>query len=428
MNILSRKIKDSRFLNIIRAFLKTGYLEDWTYNSTYSGTPQGGICSPILANIYLSELDKKVREISKRMEDLNKTARPTVNRDYSRIQGKCTNLSKKIRSMPEGKEKEEALKQLFSTKKKLFALPYTNYTDKGLKYVRYADDWLIGIKGSKADCFAIKKEIKDFLFMELKLELSDEKTLITHSANKVRFLGYDIMVRRNRSIRGYRDKSGKWRKRRALNRKVALLVPMQDRIMSFMFRKKAIRQKQDGRISAVHRNDLFNKPEVEIVKSYNSEIRGLLNYYGLADNYRGLSYFVFLMEYSCLKTLACKHKCSVKKILNKYRNGHGWSIPYGSIKNPTRIGIIDFKDYFPKLYSDEIREYHFYGYKSQLWKRIQHGVCELCNTKSERKPVVHVVRKLKELGNQPWELAMKKKRRKTLIVCPACHNLIHAFG
>lgn len=134
------------------------------------------------------------------------------------------------------------------------------------------------------------------------------------------------------------------------------------------------------------------------------------------------------MEYSCLKTLACKHKCSVKKILNKYRNGHGWSIPYGSIKNPTRIGIIDFKDYFPKLYSDEIREYHFYGYKSQLWKRIQHGVCELCNTKSERKPVVHVVRKLKELGNQPWELAMKKKRRKTLIVCPACHNLIHAFG
>ena len=110
--------------------------------------------------------------------------------------------------MPEGKEKEEALKQLFSTKKKLFALPYTNYTDKGLKYVRYADDWLIGIKGSKADCFAIKKEIKDFLFMELKLELSDEKTLITHSANKVRFLGYDIMVRRNRSIRGYRDKSG----------------------------------------------------------------------------------------------------------------------------------------------------------------------------------------------------------------------------
>ena len=426
LSILSRKIKDSRFINIIRAFLKTGYIEDWTYNNTYSGTPQGGICSPILANIYLTELDKKAREISERMKSMNTTVRPKVNKEYNKIQCKCAKLSKEINLMPEGEERENAINTLKAMRKQLKSLPYTSYSDKGLVYVRYADDWLIGVKGSKAESKAIKQEIKEFLQTELKLELSEEKTLITHSAKKVRFLGYDITVRRNRTIRGFRNKSGKWCKQRTLNKKVALLTPMQDRIMSFLFKKKAIRQKQDGRIIAIHRNDLINKPDEEVVKTYNSEIRGILNFYGLSDNYYNLSYFVYLMEMSCLKTLAAKHKSSTKKIRRMYQDGHSWSVPYGD--KSKRVGIISFKDFTPKLYSDEIREYRFHSHKSMLWKRIQRGVCELCHTKSERKPVVHAVRRLKDLGEQPWELKMKEMRRKTLVVCPACHNFIHAIG
>lgn len=65
MNMLSQKIKDSKFVNLIGKFLKAGYLEGWNYHRTYSGTPQGGILSPILANIYLHELDKKIEAMQK---------------------------------------------------------------------------------------------------------------------------------------------------------------------------------------------------------------------------------------------------------------------------------------------------------------------------------------------------------------------------
>lgn len=392
--------------------------------SFYSST----LCSPILANIYLNELDKKVREIKKRFEENNDTVRPRKNREYSKIQTKCTKLSKEISCMLYGEDRDLAIQELKRLKASLINLPYTDYKDKGIYYVRYADDWLIGVKGSKAECAAIKMEIKEFLASELKLELSEEKTLITHSSNRIRFLGYDITVRRNRAIRGYRDKSGKWWKRRTLNRKVALLTPMQDRIMSFLFKKKAIIQKPDGTIKAIHRSELINKPDVEVVKTYNSEIRGILNFYCLSDNYAGLDYFVFMMERSCLKTLASKHKTTTRQIRKKYHDGHGWSIPAGSRKKPKRIGIIKFWDYPKKFYSDEIKEYRFYGYKSMLWKRIQKGVCELCNVRMERKGVVHMVRKLKDLGDRPWEQTMKRMRRKTLVVCHSCHNLIHANG
>ena len=134
------------------------------------------------------------------------------------------------------------------------------------------------------------------------------------------------------------------------------------------------------------------------------------------------------MERSCLKTLASKHKTTTRQIRKKYHDGHGWSIPAGSRKKPKRIGIIKFWDYPKKFYSDEIKEYRFYGYKSMLWKRIQKGVCELCNVRMERKGVVHMVRKLKDLGDRPWEQTMKRMRRKTLVVCHSCHNLIHANG
>lgn len=104
----------------------------------------------------------------------------------------------------------EAVEQLLQEKRMLRAqmlrLPAKSQTDKRLKYVRYADDFIIGIKGSKEECEKIKQKIKEFLAMELKLELSEEKTLITHSANYARFLGYDIRVRRNNQIK--RDSRG----------------------------------------------------------------------------------------------------------------------------------------------------------------------------------------------------------------------------
>ena len=114
-------------------------------------------------------------------------------------------------------------------------LPCKPADNKKFTFVRYADDWLAGVCGTKAECEDLKAEIAEFLSTELKLTLSEEKTLITHSSEKVRFIGYDICVRRNQEVKGHRMKNRTWRKSRTLHMKVALSVPHTEKIEKFMF-------------------------------------------------------------------------------------------------------------------------------------------------------------------------------------------------
>jgi len=172
-------------------------MEDWQYNNTYSGAAQGGIISPILANIYLNELDKKVMEIK---ETFDAPAEKAVNPIYRKVKSRIYNLNKKLKIATEA-EKDTLLSEMSDLRRQVRQLPYKSQTDKNIAYVRYADDWLVGIRGSKEDCETIKNEMSKFLKTELKLELSEEKTLITHSSNKVRFLGYDISVRRSQQFK-----------------------------------------------------------------------------------------------------------------------------------------------------------------------------------------------------------------------------------
>ena len=190
IDILSRKIKDSRFLNIIRQFLKAGYIENWKYNTTYSGTPQGGICSPILANIYLNELDRKLREISARFDRPRSATQTTVHYEASK---ELRRLSYWIDHTTEEEARKSLIQQYDAQAKAMRKLPYKPADNKRFTFVRYADDWLAGVCGTKAECESIKAEIAQFLSAELKLTLSEEKTLITHAKNeKAHFLGYLI--------------------------------------------------------------------------------------------------------------------------------------------------------------------------------------------------------------------------------------------
>ena len=429
LSILSEKIKDSKFLNIIRQFLKAGYMEDWRYNETYSGTPQGGIVSPILCNVYLSKLDCKIRELAEAFASQNngKTSEP-ITKEYNKLRYRQSKLKKEIGSTPEGDSRDALIKELHKVASQMRKTPYTQHTLKKLVYVRYADDWILGVKGSKEDCRRLKMEIGDFLLKELKLELSESKTKITHSSKKVRFLGYDISIRRCQVIRGCRYKSGNKKvKRRTLLNSVNLETPLKDKIMKFLFNKGAIIQMPDSSIRPRHRKELVGKPDREIINIYNSEVRGILNFYGMTANYYKLNYFCYLMEQSCLFTLAFKHKTTRKKIKRKYKCGEGWSIPAPTKKDKTRrIAFVDFWQYRPPVKpKDVIVEYKFHGSKTSIWSRLKAGICEYCGTLMEEKGIVYVVKKLKDLGRKPWELVMKHKRRKTLIVCPRCNSLIH---
>ena len=421
LNVLSEKIKDSKLINLIGAFLKAGYMEEWKYFQTYSGTPQGGILSPILANIYLHELDKKVDEIKQRF-DSNEPKKYTM--EYERVKREINALHMRLKRHPESSECEEWKARKAELRKQLVKIPVYQDNNKRICYIRYADDFLIGVVGSKEDCVTIKAELREFLADVLKLELSDEKTKITHSSESARFLGYDVSVRRSQEL--IRRSDGV--KQRALNGTVMLNAPLKDKIEEFLVSNGYGIRTANGRIVPIATKGLRNRSDFEIVSTYNSQIRGIRNYYRLASNFPKLDYFVYIMEYSCLKTLASKHQTTMAKARGDRRTGKRWGVPYET-KTGTKtlifLNMTDIRknrkaklenvDAVPKSVSKH----------NEIKNRLNAGICELCGCDSEP-VVVHHIKSLKSLkGKSAWERKMRSIRRKTLIVCETCHNKIH---
>lgn len=422
LSILSRKIKDSKFINLIRKFLKAGYMEDWKYYATYSGTPQGGILSPILANIYLNELDSKMEELKK---EFDRPAKRKLTHEYTAKDWEICKIRRKISESTDNDEKTALIAELKKLRKELRMLPAKDPSDKKIVYVRYADDFLIGVNGTKEDCQKIKSLLKEFLTEHLRLELSDEKTKITHSSKCARFLGYDVRVRRNNQLKKRSDGVIQ----RTLNQSVELLIPLKEKIEHFVLDKNIAVIDTNGKLKPMHRNALVNNTDLEIVDSYNAQTRGICNYYSVASNYGKLDYFVYLMEYSCLKTLARKHQKSIGQIIEKYRYGKSWAIPYETKCGTKHMPIVRFTDIRGKKKSRYSQNVDIivnpcYGF-NELDKRVSAKKCELCgaeNTNFE----IHHINKLKNLkGKELWEITMISRKRKTLVVCKKCHYKIH---
>lgn len=424
VGLLSNKIKDARITKLIYKFLKAGYLENWQYHKTYSGTPQGGIISPLLANIYLHELDKFVMKLK---SEFDTPGVGQITPEYRELHNEIKRLSHRLTKVT-GEEREMVLAEYKPKRQKLMTIPCTAQTDKKLKYVRYADDFLIAVKGNREDCQWIKSKLAEFIGDTLKMELSEDKTLITHSSKCARFLGYDVRVRRSGKIK--RGGPGHV-KMRTLNGSVELLVPLNNKIRQFVFTKGVAIQKEDGSMFPVHRKYLVGLTDLEIVSVYNAELRGICNYYGMASNFCKLHYFSYLMEYSCLKTLASKHKTSLSKIIDKFNDGTGkWGVPYETKMGSKRRYFANYADCKGKgSATDYISNAAVvYGYAvNTLENRLKAKVCELCGTTESDHYEVHHINKLKNLkGKERWEIAMIAKHRKTLVVCRDCHrSIIH---
>ena len=424
VGLLSNKIKDARITKLIYKFLKAGYLENWQYHKTYSGTPQGGIISPLLANIYLHELDKFVMKLK---SEFDTPGVGQITPEYRELHNEIKRLSHRLTKVT-GEEREMVLAEYKPKRQKLMTIPCTTQTDKKLKYVRYADDFLIAVKGNREDCQWIKSKLAEFIGDTLKMELSEDKTLITHSSKCARFLGYDVRVRRSGKIK--RGGPGHV-KMRTLNGGVELLVPLNDKIRQFVFTKGVAIQKKDGSMFPVHRKYLVGLTDLEIVSVYNAELRGICNYYGMASNFCKLHYFSYLMEYSCLKTLASKHKTSLSKIIDKFNDGTGkWGVPYETKMGSKRRYFANYADCKGKgSATDYISNAAVvYGYAvNTLENRLKAKVCELCGTTESDHYEVHHINELKNLkGKERWEIAMIAKHRKTLVVCRDCHrSIIH---
>ena len=416
---LEVKIKDSKFINIIRQFLKAGYVEDFQYHSTLSGTPQGGIVSPILANIYLHELDKKVLALK---ADFDTPPSKSHTTDYLKLVKREQTLKKKIDKL-EGTEREDAIREFQTVHKTKFKTPARICDDKKLVYCRYADDFIIGICGNQDDCVRIKTELRDFLFNEYKLELSEEKTKITHSAERIRFLGYDIAVRRSQELKTRSDGV----KQRTLNYSVELTVPLDDKIMKYLFDNGIVKQRPDGKIWPIAIPKLRRSADAEIVKRYNSQVRGICNFYVLAANYHCLNYFRFLMEFSCLKTIASKHNSTASKIRKKYRIGKEWGVPYQTKEGTHYAKIVKLVDCKAGKLAIDRDPWHYEPKNLSdlgVIRRLDAGVCELCAKESPSCKVYHTGKMKNLRPSTDWGKKMLDMHRKTLIVCPTCYKKI----
>ena len=424
ISLINSKIKDVRLIKLLWKFLRAGYMENWKYYNTYSGTPQGGIISPLLSNIYLHELDKFAVKLA---ENFNQLPSRKFTKEYISLKCRRDKLKVKIKKTLCEEERQALIKEEQQFKVEMLKTPSKMQDDKKLKYIRYADDFLIGVNGSKEDCIKIKQQFSGFIAANLKMELSEEKTLITHSNSYARFLGYDVRVHRSNQLK----KTGKF-VARTLSNKIEMNIPFEDKIMKFLFNKEVIKQNTDGSIEHIHRKKLLNFTPLEIISTYNAELRGICNYYSLASNFNSLDYFAYLMEYSCLKTLANKHKSSTSKVISKYRDGKGkWGIPYSTKFGDRRMYFAKFMDCRETKYpKDEITNVYitFQNSRNTFEKKLMAKECELCGTTEAEKYELHHISKVKNLkGKKHWEQIMIAKRRKTLVACIPCHKEIHRY-
>jgi group II intron reverse transcriptase/maturase len=406
---LAEKIHDNRFLRLIGQMLRAGYLEDWKWNATLSGCPQGGVVSPALSNIYLDRLDKFAETVL--IPQYTRGVRRKHNSEYFRVQAAYYKARKRG-----DRQKASALRRRRSV------LPSRDPQDPGyrrLRYIRYADDHLLGFIGPRAEAEQIRDQLAAFLRDELKLELSPEKTLITHArTGAARFLGYEITTQHSPS-------------RRAVNGVIGLRAPKD------VIKAKSAPYLKHGK--AVHRPERMNLSDSLIIASYGAEYRGLVQYYLMASDVWRLKRFRWAIETSMLKTLAAKHRSTVGTMARKFKATV--ATPYGpracfqatvyrAGRKPlvTRFGGIPLKRQKKAVLFDR-PPVPIARRRKELVTRLQAGWCELCDQRAQVE--VHQVRRLADLtqAGQPqpaWAAHMARRRRKTLVVCGPCHDAIHA--
>lgn len=414
VSILAEKIHDNRFLRLITNMLKAGYLEDWKYHQTLSGSPQGGVVSPVLSNIYLNKLDVYVETVL--IPQYTRGKRRRDNPEYER----------KRRQTATARRRGDR-KTARALRREMRRLPSKDSQDpryRRLRYSRYADDHILGFIGPKAEAEAIKDHLARFLRDELALELNPDKTLITHARTRAaRYLGYEIIVQHSNT----KITNG----RRSANGAIVLRVPLD------VIKAKRVPYRQHGK--PWHRSALQNLDDYDIVATYGAEYRGIVGYYLLAYDVWRFNEVEWYAKTSMLKTLAAKYGSTVSKTAAKHKakieTPRGLRTCFearirreGKPDLVARFGGIPLVRNKDAVLSDRVFARPPVPRK-ELVHRFLTRRCELCGNPGT--VVIHQVRKLTSLGEpgpgQPaWANKMARMRRKTLVVCAPCHELVHA--
>lgn len=418
ISLLRKRISDERFIGLIWKALRAGYLWRKERRDSVVGTPQGSVCSPILANVYLHELDLFVEELRKKYEKgkvrKGNPAYSTVNcrrqRALTRTGGVMTSeirdLTRQMRSLPSKDPCDPDFVRI--------------------KYIRYADDWIIGVTGPRSLAEQIKDEIQTFLRGVLKLELSHEKTVITHAkTEEAFFLGTRLRVgavnsnpkitRSNNGTRQFKLRCTGWN---------PLMRAPTRRLVERLHQKGFC----DGNGVGRSKSDWVGLEVDYIINLFNSVNQGLLNYYRFADNFASLSRIQYILHMSLAKTLAHKLRTPVKQIFCE----HGRSLEFCREGREGQVRRTCFK-----LNSDWTRNPTAFmtGQEppdplerfARLRSRSCFGLpCITCGAKVGVQ--MHHVRHLRKVGGKPangFAWLMRQQNRKQVPVCEQCHRKIH---
>jgi group II intron reverse transcriptase/maturase len=436
ISILEKKIDDKKFINLITLFLEAGYLENWKFNKTYSGTPQGGICSPILANIYLHELDQFLEKLA---DDFNQGDERKKNPEYMRAAKKAETQRNRLKDAKNYGGtfpwfQEELEKSANEATAYMHSIPHRDPYDpdfKRLRFVRYADDFVIGLIGSKDDAQQIMSKIKDFLADELELNVCEEKSGIRYIKKGFKFLGYHLSHNQERKVMRKRVRKlyGKTVsfQTRSVGTQIGFRVP-KETVWNFLKNKGYLGKD----MRPTHKNAMLHMTDHEIVLAYNAELRGFANYYALAAR-REVELLEWAGFHSLLKTLARKHNTRSQKLRNRMKrdsdhflkvkvNGKWKEVKVFKLKHRTIPDPEWNMDSTPNLWAIS-------SLRSGISDRLNAHTCEYCAcTKGPFE--IHHIKKLKDIikkkTKQPWELRMISRQRKTMVLCLKCHDLLHA--
>jgi group II intron reverse transcriptase/maturase len=444
LEVLEERIDDKRFLALIGKMLRAGYMEDWKYNKTYSGTPQGGIISPILANIYLDKLDVFIGELCKENHrGYKRKRRPEYNivsallyrvEKYLRENKDTPSDALSHRGFTTREELEQEAERLRVLKLKTPAGDPHDPDFRRLKYVRYADDFLLGYIGSEKEACLIMERIKEFLRTSLQLDCSEDKTKIAHHIEGVRFLNYELRTLGNTTYRRKVHRNGRTYTARmsGATESVKLFVP-KDRVNDFITRHGygKVNNVKDWEGSV--RPILIHNSAYEVLSQYNSEVRGFCRYYKLANNYSvGVGFLAAVAERSLVDTLASKLKTSRKSIYKRFTettrewgrritvHQDGKTVRWFRTRDALVSKATKVVDY-DTIYNPALH----YG-RTEIIQRLNANVCEYCG-KDHGYFEVHHIKRMADVakGLETWKRVMIARNRKTLVLCVECHDLLH---